>query len=243
MTALTGLAYDGVLSLTEDRQGNLWVGTSEGLSRLVLRKITQITDLGLVTGVDVNRDGQIWVGTVDELMRFSESNLQAPIERVPLRATRLRTMHANRDTLWAATDGYVGTLSGAGARTDARRSERTVEPGRRDDDRSRRQPLALRQRAAASEMVALDASRRYRCPRHSTVTASSKCTVTGADESGCRWTTAESAMSSTVSSRCSEPTTGTKPAPAARSTRIATAPSGSPARRVSAASRAGGSRR
>ena len=114
-TALTGLAYDGVLSLTEDRQGNVWAGTSEGLSRLVPRKITQITDLGLVTGVDVDRGGQVWVGTVDELMRFSDSNLQGPIARVPLRSTQLRTMHIDRDTLWAATDDYVGSLSGTGA--------------------------------------------------------------------------------------------------------------------------------
>ena len=58
VTALTGLAYDGVLSLMEDREGNVWVGTSEGLSRLVPRKITQITDLGLVTGVEVNARGR-----------------------------------------------------------------------------------------------------------------------------------------------------------------------------------------
>lgn len=114
VTALTGLPSDGVISLLEDHEGNLWVGTSEGLSRLVPRKIIQITTIGLVTGVETSGDGSVWVGTVDELLRFKESALETPVKRVPLGPARLRTMHARHDTLWAATNEYVSSLSGSG---------------------------------------------------------------------------------------------------------------------------------
>ena len=58
---LTGLSSDGVLALMEDRDGNLWAGTSEGLNRLVPRRIIRVTDLGLVTGVEPGVDGDLWV--------------------------------------------------------------------------------------------------------------------------------------------------------------------------------------
>ena len=63
---LTGLSSDGVLTLMEDRDGNLWAGTSEGLNRLVPRRIIRVTDLGLVTGVEPGVDGDLWVSTVDD---------------------------------------------------------------------------------------------------------------------------------------------------------------------------------
>jgi signal transduction histidine kinase/ligand-binding sensor domain-containing protein len=108
-TELTGLSSDGVISLMEDRDGNLWVGTSEGLNRLVPRRILRITDLGLVTGVESAPEGQVWVGTIDELIRFSASDPDKPLERVALSGSRLRTMHADGGALWAVTDrGVVG---------------------------------------------------------------------------------------------------------------------------------------
>ena len=45
-TELTGLSSDGVLALMEDRDGNLWAGTSEGLNRLVPRRIIRVTISG-----------------------------------------------------------------------------------------------------------------------------------------------------------------------------------------------------
>ena len=58
---LTGLSSDGVMTLMEDRDGNLWAGTSEGLNRLIPRRIIRVTDLGLVTGVEPGPDGDLWV--------------------------------------------------------------------------------------------------------------------------------------------------------------------------------------
>ena len=107
---LTGLSSDGVLTLMEDRDGNLWAGTSEGLNRLVPRRIIRVTDLGLVTGVEPGVDGDLWVSTVDDLMRFSAANTESPIARVRLPGSRMRTMYANRGGLWAVTDRGIYKL-------------------------------------------------------------------------------------------------------------------------------------
>ena len=107
---LTGLSSDGVLTLMEDRDGNLWAGTSEGLNRLVPRRIIRVTDLGLVTGVEPGVDGDLWVSTVDDLMRFSATNTESPIARVRLPGSRLRTMFANRGGLWAVTNRGIFKL-------------------------------------------------------------------------------------------------------------------------------------
>src|SRR5262249_54210933 len=42
----TGLSSNLVQSVVEDRDGNIWVGTSGGLHRLTQRKLTPIEDLG-----------------------------------------------------------------------------------------------------------------------------------------------------------------------------------------------------
>jgi len=39
-------ARDGVYALFEDRDGNIWAGTTEGLNRLTPRRIMQLVDLG-----------------------------------------------------------------------------------------------------------------------------------------------------------------------------------------------------
>ncbi len=56
-------------ALLEDREGNIWVGTTEGLSRLTARSISQVTDYGIVTAIELAPDGSIWVGAVDELLK------------------------------------------------------------------------------------------------------------------------------------------------------------------------------
>jgi signal transduction histidine kinase/ligand-binding sensor domain-containing protein len=114
-TELTGLSSDGVLALMEDRDGNLWAGTSEGLNRLVPRRIIRVTDLGLVTGVESAPDGDVWVGTIDELVRFSAADTGSPLARVRLAGSRLQTMHADGDALWAVTNRGIVGLKGRDA--------------------------------------------------------------------------------------------------------------------------------
>ena len=74
-TSLTGLLGDGVYSLLEDRDGNIWAGTTEGVNRLTPRKISQMIDLGIVRGLAVTSSG-VWVGTVDGLVQFTADGIR-----------------------------------------------------------------------------------------------------------------------------------------------------------------------
>ena len=110
-TSLTGLPSDGVFVMIQDRDGNIWAGTSEGLSRLTPRRITQITNFGLVTGIDVTPAGDIWIGAIDELVKFS-ADTDSAAAHVPLRGARLHAIHVDEHgTLWAATDRGILRVS------------------------------------------------------------------------------------------------------------------------------------
>jgi signal transduction histidine kinase len=69
-TSLSGLLGDGVYSLLEDRDGNIWAGTTEGLNRLTPRTIEQIIDIGPARGVAMEPDGSVWIRTVDKLFSY-----------------------------------------------------------------------------------------------------------------------------------------------------------------------------
>jgi len=74
MTKNEGLTSDVVLSLFEDRQGNVWVGTENGLVRL--RETKGITTAGMTASggheVTSTTDGSVWIGTTEGLYRFSK---------------------------------------------------------------------------------------------------------------------------------------------------------------------------
>lgn len=62
-----GLSSDDVWSFSEDREGNLWVATSEGVDRFSDTKVTSFSSSeGLCSGeidsVLASRDGSLWVG-------------------------------------------------------------------------------------------------------------------------------------------------------------------------------------
>jgi signal transduction histidine kinase/ligand-binding sensor domain-containing protein len=109
-SSLTGLLSDGVGALLEDKDGNIWAGTTEGLSRLTPRRVSQLTDQGLVVGIEMTPDRNVWVATDDAVSRFSPGDSESPSLRVPLES-RLRTMHADeRGNIWIATDRAVARM-------------------------------------------------------------------------------------------------------------------------------------
>lgn len=106
-TSLTGLPSDGVFCLLEDRDNNIWVGTDEGLVRLVMRRIRQVTNFGIVVGLGVTAWGDVWIGAVNELIRFSPGK-QQPSSRIPISNGSLKAMYVEDEgTVWAATDKAI----------------------------------------------------------------------------------------------------------------------------------------
>jgi len=68
LNASDGLSSDRILSLTEDRAGNFWVGTSRGLDRIRAGKITGNSRASALEGEVIlsifeDRQGNLWVGT------------------------------------------------------------------------------------------------------------------------------------------------------------------------------------
>ena len=111
-TSLTGLLADGVYALLQDRDGNIWAGTTEGLNRLTPRKISQIIDLGLLRGIEVAPDGGIWIGAVDGLVRYLPSGeLSQRVARSG--GSQLTALGADaRGTLWVAKDQSLNRVVG-----------------------------------------------------------------------------------------------------------------------------------
>ena len=112
---LDGLTSDSVSALFEDREGNVWVGTNEGLDRFREPAVAIISKIqGLPTdaafAVLPSRDGSVWVGTPDGVTRWRDG-----------RATIYRTSEGLPDnrvaTLFEDSRGriLVATLGGIAA--------------------------------------------------------------------------------------------------------------------------------
>ena len=104
----TGLSDDGVTDLHEDREGNIWVATRDGLNRLTPHKMMPIMGLGTVSAVDATADGRVWVGTADSVVAFAQRSLTALAPPIEIPNPPLAAMHADgRGTLWVATAGAL----------------------------------------------------------------------------------------------------------------------------------------
>ncbi|MDR1989357.1 MAG: histidine kinase, partial [Acidobacteriaceae bacterium] len=112
-TVLSGLSSDAARSVFEDRDSNIWVGTTEGLDRLVPHRITPLTGMGIVSTIDASESGYVWVGTEDELTRFSRVNKQwqpDPV-RIPIRGARL-VRSSGRNTTWLLSTDSLTRVDG-----------------------------------------------------------------------------------------------------------------------------------
>lgn len=104
-TSLSGLLGDGVYALLEDRAGNIWAGTTEGLNRLTPRTIEQIIDIGLVRDVAMEPDGSVWIRTVDKLFSY-EPTASGQRREIPI-PSDARAMAIDDHGLWVAAAGRL----------------------------------------------------------------------------------------------------------------------------------------
>ncbi|MFN7914156.1 MAG: two-component regulator propeller domain-containing protein [Vicinamibacterales bacterium] len=107
-TVLSGLSSDAVRTVFEDRDGNIWAGTTEGVDRLVPHRVTPWTNLGLVNTIDAATDGRVWAGTADGLIPFARTATGwAPGEaRVPVRGA-IAIRGRAPGGLWVATSSSL----------------------------------------------------------------------------------------------------------------------------------------
>src|SRR5262249_33335578 len=78
MTRRDGLSSDHIFSLFQDREGNVWVGTAQGLDRFSELVATPIAVGQALPNMDpmtvlAAHDGSVWMGTLDGLNRWHDS--------------------------------------------------------------------------------------------------------------------------------------------------------------------------
>lgn len=107
-----GLSNDTVRTLFEDRNGDVWVGTTVGLHRFARRRVTPITDLDVVSAVEPDPKGGVWVGTASGVVRMAGADRRAYGVAEGLPSPQVLALHVDRaDTLWIATAGGLATVT------------------------------------------------------------------------------------------------------------------------------------
>mgnify|MGYP002784905120 CR=1 FL=1 len=113
-TVLSGLSSDAVRSVYEDRDGNIWAGTTDGLDRFVPHRITPWAGLGIVGTLTATTGGHIWAGTEDELIRFSKPHDTWQLDDVRIQLPNPRIIRGDvHGGLWAMTADEVVRIEGA----------------------------------------------------------------------------------------------------------------------------------
>ena len=109
----TGLSSDSVQAIFEDRDGNLWVGTTAGLHRLTRRRLTPIDNIGAVLATAPAPDRDLWVGTANGLLRRSLAAENGTIEWIGRSTPDIRTFHTDPDgVLWMGTGDGLWRFDG-----------------------------------------------------------------------------------------------------------------------------------
>ncbi len=107
-TTITGLSADGVMALLEDRDGNIWVATNDGLNRFTPHRVTPVLNLGVINGLEATPDGSLWVGSINALLEFPNGAVRLRRELRHFDGTAPSAMHVGEDgTLWVATSREV----------------------------------------------------------------------------------------------------------------------------------------
>jgi signal transduction histidine kinase/ligand-binding sensor domain-containing protein len=110
-TRVDGLSGDSIAALFEDREGNIWVGTNEGLDRFRELAVTVLSGDDVPTAVTSSvlraRDGSVWIGTTGGLVRWNDGRTTVYRTREGLPADRIGTLFED-----SAGRIFVATLGG-----------------------------------------------------------------------------------------------------------------------------------
>jgi signal transduction histidine kinase/ligand-binding sensor domain-containing protein len=118
LTTRTGLSSDSVQSVFEDRDGNIWIGTTAGLHRLTKRQLTPVENVGFAMALESAGDEGMVVGTTNGLIRMTFGEHGWVSEPLSLPGPGVRSLHRDdRDTLWIGTN--VGLWRRSGKQTVA----------------------------------------------------------------------------------------------------------------------------
>jgi signal transduction histidine kinase len=110
----TGLSSDSVLSIMEDRDSTIWVGTTVGLHRLTRRALTPLEDVGFVLTVLPWRSDSVLAGTTKGLVELTQSATGWRPVHYGSAAPEIRSFYRDdKGTLWiGAADGLWRLVNG-----------------------------------------------------------------------------------------------------------------------------------
>jgi signal transduction histidine kinase/ligand-binding sensor domain-containing protein len=109
----TGLSSDSVQSVLEDRDGNIWVGTTGGLHRLQERPLTPVENVAFVVAMEPADGARMWAGTTNGIQQFSGA--PGPWGRIGPRSPGPDARSMARDktgTLWVGASDGLWRLAG-----------------------------------------------------------------------------------------------------------------------------------
>jgi signal transduction histidine kinase/ligand-binding sensor domain-containing protein len=119
-----GLSNDTVRTLFEDRNGDVWAGTTVGLHRFARRRVAPVTDLDVASAVEADPRGGLWVGTATGLIHMRDGVRRRYGAADGLPDPQVRALHLDRSgTLWVATEQGLAVVSADGALTTPRLRE------------------------------------------------------------------------------------------------------------------------
>src|SRR5271165_1567444 len=108
-----GLSGNFILTLFEDREGNIWIATSDGLDRfrdyaVPTISIKQGLSSALVWSVLAARDSSVWLGTLDGLNRWKDGQITIYRKRNGLADDAIGSLFEDdRARIWVAAPGGV----------------------------------------------------------------------------------------------------------------------------------------
>ena len=112
-TTRDGLAHNVISSLIEDAVGNIWVGTSGGLSRISEGSFAAVrTSGGQNTSLAAASDGSVWAATADGLIRFHNGRRTRYSEADGLPSNYTATVFEDPSGgIWLGTDHGIARMT------------------------------------------------------------------------------------------------------------------------------------